>query len=204
MAETLSNINSFLAAVSRQSAINSSSDVSAYKKETVVINAGNRQYDDIIKFTNKDNVYNGTFITSAGNIVDIIQGVTNLSSNISSISAYVSSLGINLNNKIENTANSTYTSCFTDISSASKNYTDVAIDNKLSSNSSAISDLTNRLNFLSNKILNKENDIISGNLQPNLNAQFLNGMDLSDIINRAVNTAQTTLSAIDCGRIGRI
>jgi hypothetical protein len=201
MAETLSNINSFLAAVSRQSAINSSSDVSAYKKETVVINAENRQYDDRIHFTNKDNTYNGTFITSAGNILDIIQSSSELSSNISDISSSVTTLESSLYKKIENTANSTYKKCYDTIISASNNYTNVAIDTKLSSNTTDINSLNLKLNQISAKLSNKENEIKSKKLQTNLNAQFLNGENLSNIISRAVNTAQTTLTVIDCGRI---
>lgn len=201
MAETLSNINSFLAAVSRQSAINSASDVSAYKKETVVINAENRQYDDSIHFTNPNNTYNGTFITSAGNILDIIQSSSELSSNISDISSSVTTLESALYKEIENTANSTYKKCYDNIISASNNYTNVAIDTKLSSNTTDINSLNLKLNQISAKLSNKENEIKSKKLQTNLNAQLLNGENLSSIISRAVNTAQTTLTVIDCGRI---
>ena len=91
--------------------------------------------------------------------------------------------------------------CYDNIISASNNYTNVAIDTKLSSNTTDINSLNLKLNQISAKLSNKENEIKSKKLQTNLNAQLLNGENLSSIISRAVNTAQTTLTVIDCGRI---
>lgn len=210
MAETLSDINKFLASQSNQSAINGSSAVSSYSQEAVVIDTNDREYDKEIKFTNSNNEYWGKFYVetndgTSATLLDVYNKTGEITQNITD-------LRTELIDKINNSANK-LTEDFknddlTTLSSAilsSKTYTDIAVNERVSSNIMEISNVSSVLSAHTDNTLvhinpNTERDPITHKLIAE-SANTLHPTAISAIILSAANYTVNHISTIDCGRI---
>lgn len=204
MAETLSNINSFLAMQTNQSAIEGASEASSYSSEAVVIDSDSREYDQEIHFINGDNTYTGEFYTVSANgervnILDIKLDTTDIDNKLTDVSTTIETNLRNLNIQLQNDINIAKNGAINASLSSSRNYTDNAINTKLLANVALITEVNTKLNtHTTNTSVHVKKD---GTLQRGLNAEQLNGKTFNQILNESMLYTEQHITHIDCGRI---
>lgn len=205
MAETLQNINSFLAAVSYQSSKNIN-DTPTYVKETVVIDKDTRDYNNEIHLTNSDNTYVGTFYaldnSESVNILDVAKVGVSIAPKIDELSSNIANTENRVINTINNVSAEVYTKSVEKAAENTNTAINIAISTKYDNiDTQIITTNTALQNHIDNGDVTAQHVTKNGELQIGLNAEKLGGKTQDEIINIASESAKTTLSLIDCGRI---
>ena len=208
MAETLSNINSFLAEAANQSSVPTNELV--YTQEAVIIDTTDRKYDGEIHLTNPANTYNGNYYTNIDgvsvNILSIASAGANLTSNIDQLSTKINTNKQYLLDTIRTVSATTYTSAYTNAFTAAKSYTDTKF---LTSYPDAITRIntvsSNLICHINNGDINAQHVTKDGTVQIGLNAEKLGGCTSGEIISKAaryaIDNAINNIKIINCGRI---
>lgn len=205
MAETLSNINSFLTTQSNESVIAESPEVSAYSQESVVVDTATRTYEQEIHFSNPNNTYSGKFIAinddgTSANVLDVAEAGVGLSAEIERVNATLTTSINTVNSTLTDNIKNAKADAIKVSIDTSKTYTDTAIDSKYKSVDGEIAELSN-LVVLPHINDTKVHVTKDKSLQIGLNSEFVGGKTVTDILKEASTYTQANIQTIDCGTI---